>query len=573
MFTSISIKSRLIITFSLLTLLLIIIGGMGIYTSADNVRQIKNLSIKDKAAEADVVRLKYRMEEQRSQLLLALQHDPNLATAKLHDHPISRHLEKIAIAQKKLQEILKRYQPRDAEEKKLMDTWETDTHHFAIDSINQVSAAINANQWEQAATMMEKDVTSVYTKGQEDSRLLAEFLAQRVVLDNAMVESSSTRMTYIMITIIVLASVFAITMGLMIIRSITIPLNQAVELARRVADGDLRASVRVTQHDEIGTLLTALQEMNTNLSHIVGEVRVGTETISSASGQIATGNLDLSNRTEAQAGSLEETASAMEELTSTVRQNADNARQANQLAVSASEVAVKGGDVVSQVVTTMGTINASARKIVDIIGVIEGIAFQTNILALNAAVEAARAGEQGRGFAVVATEVRSLAQRSAAAAKEIKLLIDDSVEKIEIGNKQAGQAGTTMTEVVSSVQRVTDIMTEISAASREQSQGIDEINRAITQMDESTQQNAALVEEAAAAAKSMQDQAGHLEKLVNKFQIDEVRRHPQHAHSPMKTFSNQGPAKPVFKVANTPLPNSHRKLATKVSNDADWEEF
>ena len=324
----------------------------------------------------------------------------------------------------------------------------------------------------------------------------------------------------IVIALLVVGAVMGIVIGTLFVRSITGPLRQAIAITHKIADGDLTAEIDFVAKDGLGRLFAGLRGMNASLVKIVDEVRLGTETIASASGQIAAGNLDLSNRTEAQAGSLEETASAMEELTSTVKQNADNARQANQLAETASEVAVKGGAVVSEVVATMGAINDSARKIADIIGVIDGIAFQTNILALNAAVEAARAGEQGRGFAVVASEVRSLAQRSAAAAKEIKSLIDDSVEKIEVGNKQAGQAGTTMNEVVSSVQRVTDIMSEITAASHEQSMGIEEINRAISQMDETTQQNAALVEEAAAAAKSMQDQAGHLEELVCKFKLN-----------------------------------------------------
>jgi methyl-accepting chemotaxis protein len=263
--------------------------------------------------------------------------------------------------------------------------------------------------------------------------------------------------------------------------------------------------------------------MNDSLKNIVGQVRSGTETIATASSQIATGNQDLSSRTERQAGSLEETASSMEEITATVRENGNNARHANQLAVSASDVAVKGGVVVAQVIDTMGVINASAKKIVDIIGVIDGIAFQTNILALNAAVEAARAGEQGRGFAVVATEVRNLAQRSASAAKEIKTLIGDSVDKVEMGSQLVNQAGTTMTEIVASVKRVTDIMASIASASQEQDNGIEQINQAIAEMDVVTQQNAALVEEAAAAAESLQDQAGSLAQLVSVFKLDRER--------------------------------------------------
>ena len=266
--------------------------------------------------------------------------------------------------------------------------------------------------------------------------------------------------------------------------------------------------------------MQALKDMNASLLDTVRQVRTGTDTIATASSQIAAGNHDLSSRTEMQASSLQQTASSMEELTSTVKQNADNARQANQMAQSASEVAVRGGEVVAHVVNTMGSINTSSKKIVDIISVIDGIAFQTNILALNAAVEAARAGEQGRGFAVVATEVRSLAQRSAAAAKEIKALIDDSVGKVNTGSQLVAQAGSTMEQIVSSIRRVTDIMGEITAASHEQTLGIEQVNQAISQMDGVTQQNAALVEEAAAAAQSLQDQAGSLAQVVSIFKIE-----------------------------------------------------
>ena len=303
----------------------------------------------------------------------------------------------------------------------------------------------------------------------------------------------------------------------------------AATIASCIAAGDLTIEIDLKPGDNT-SLLFAMRGMRDSLANIAGEVRSGTDTIATASSQIVAGNLDLSSRTEQQASSLEETAASMEELTSTVKQNADNARQANQLAVSASSVALKGGSVVSQVVDTMGAINTSSRKIVDIIGVIDGIAFQTNILALNAAVEAARAGEQGRGFAVVAAEVRTLAQRSAAAAKEIKTLIGDSVDKVAQGSQQVAEAGRTMDEIVDSVKRVTDIMAEITAASQEQTQGIEQINQAITQMDQVTQQNAALVEEAAAAAQSLQEQAVSLTEVVSVFKLSDKHNNDTTPH-------------------------------------------
>ncbi|MFL9670157.1 methyl-accepting chemotaxis protein [Variovorax sp. AB1(2024)] len=372
-----------------------------------------------------------------------------------------------------------------------------------------------------------------------------------------------------------------LVLALWIARIVSRPLSEAVKVAQSVAAGDLTSRIEARTTDETGQLLEALKGMNDSLSKIVGEVRMGTDTIATASSQIASGNQDLSSRTEEQASSLEQTAASMEELTSTVKQNADNARQANQLAVSASEVAVKGGSVVSQVVDTMGSINASSKKIVDIIGVIDGIAFQTNILALNAAVEAARAGEQGRGFAVVASEVRSLAQRSAAAAKEIKTLIGDSVEKVEEGSKQVEEAGRTMDEIVGSVKRVTDIMGEITAASQEQTSGIEQINQAITQMDQVTQQNAALVEEASAAAQSLQEQAGSLVQSVSIFKLD------ANALATRTSFTRLTPiprpaaaAKPAPKGPAKALPSRREpggrpapQLAMAGDAKGDWTEF
>jgi methyl-accepting chemotaxis protein len=357
----------------------------------------------------------------------------------------------------------------------------------------------------------------------------------------------------------------------LIVRSVASPLKNSIEIARRIAEGDLTQRIEVTTRDETGQLLQALKDMNESLGGIVGEVRGTTDSISTAAQQIAAGNSDLSQRTEEQASSLEETASSMEELTSTVKQNAENAKQANQLAANASDIAVKGGQAVSEVVQTMFSISASSKKIVDIISVIEGIAFQTNILALNAAVEAARAGEQGRGFAVVAAEVRNLAQRSAAAAKEIKVLIGDSVDKVDTGSRQVDQAGATMSEIVSAVKRVTDIMAEIAAASSEQSSGIEQVNRAIIQMDEVTQQNAALVEEAAAAAEAMQEQAGTLMEAVSIFKLETGKGGTRTTAT--KPIAHRAPAPPRDEKLLSGHPKARKLVEAKEDADGEWKEF
>ncbi len=383
-------------------------------------------------------------------------------------------------------------------------------------------------------------------------------------------EAAGAAQTAIVMGLLVSALVL-LGVSVVFTRAITRPLDAAVRLARAVAEGDLTHRIDVQSKDEIGQLMQALKDMTDNLVTIVSQVRTGTDNVATASNQIATGNLDLSSRTEEQASSLEETASSMEELTSTVKQNAENARQANQLVRSTSDVAVKGGQVVDHVVDTMASIKDSSRKIADIIGVIDGIAFQTNILALNAAVEAARAGEQGRGFAVVAAEVRNLAQRSAGAAKEIKSLIEDSVSQVDAGGKLVDEAGKTMGEIVTSVKRVTDIMSEIAAASQEQSAGIEQINQAITQMDDVTQQNAALVEQAAAAAGSLQEQASSLSQAVSVFKLDGMSYQQQPAHS---SVQNRAPAMlGTSKGTKARSPSAQKKLATTSSSDGEWEEF
>ncbi|WP_413674025.1 methyl-accepting chemotaxis protein [Massilia cellulosiltytica] len=380
-------------------------------------------------------------------------------------------------------------------------------------------------------------------------------------IDNA--SRHSARMIMIVAGVAVL---FGAACAWVLANAIVRPIRQAVDLAEKVAGGDLTQHIDASGTCETGALLRALRNMNDSLVAIVAQVRSGTDTIATASAEISAGNMDLSSRTEQQAGSLGTTASTVEELTGTVRQNADNARQASQLSIAASEIATQGGAVVDQVVQTMGAINDSSKKIVDIISVIDGIAFQTNILALNAAVEAARAGEQGRGFAVVAGEVRTLAQRSAAAAKEIKALIVDSVSKVEDGTKLVDQAGMTMSEVVDSIRKVSDIVAEIASASGEQSTGIEQVNNAIADMDSSTQHNAALVEESAAAATALRDQADKLAEVVALFHID----------SKAMTAPKAAPA-PTPSRAVVPVKTSVRKPAPKAAPKAaateEWETF
>jgi methyl-accepting chemotaxis protein len=396
--------------------------------------------------------------------------------------------------------------------------------------------------------------------------LMASMNKQRIDTERT---TSIRLFTILLVTVVVGAAIMV-----WLVRSITKPLNEAVEIARTVASGDLSMQINITGTDEIGMLLRSLKEMHDSLAEIVGKVRAGTESIALVSKEIAEGNQDLSARTEEQARSLEETAASMEELTTTVKRNGENAGQASKLASDASSVAVRGGEAVAQVIHTMGSINESSKKIVDIIGVIDGIAFQTNILALNAAVEAARAGEQGRGFAVVASEVRNLAQRSAAAAKEIKGLIGDSVDKVETGSRLVGQAGTTMNEVVNSVQRVTSIISEIAVASGEQNAGIDQINSAVSQMDAVTQQNAALVEQAAAAAEALQQQAASLALAVSVFKIHEKHvlatpapRAPIHARAQARPASRAIAAAPGLSVIKRNAPKNVQP------STEEWEEF
>ncbi|HEX2546407.1 MAG TPA: methyl-accepting chemotaxis protein [Ramlibacter sp.] len=431
---------------------------------------------------------------------------------------------------------------------------------------------------EVAAKVITTRIDPLHRKSLDEIQKLVDMeqVATRELL--ARTAESARRMNVLLYLLGALAIAIGVVSSVLITRSITLPLRGAVAIARRVAAGDLSTEVRASSRDETGQLLQALSEMTISLRTLVGEVAEGARTVAQTSAQIAQGNLDLSQRTEEQAGTLEETASSMEELTATVTQNAENARAASELAVDASRVATRGGGVVGEVVSTMTGISESSRRISDIIAVIDGIAFQTNILALNAAVEAARAGEQGRGFAVVAAEVRNLAQRSASAAKEIKGLIVDSVDKVDAGSRLVDAAGRTMEEIVASVKKVSDLVGEIAAASREQSAGIGQVNTAITQMEQVVQQNASLVEEAAASTESMKEQAAGLLQMVSRFKLASGDEAPASPAAPL-AVRRSAPIQPIrvrSSVAKAPavkLASSGGQRHAAGASAAGWNEF
>ena len=577
MFKNMTVKTELIIVLGILMTLMIGIGGMGNYGLKQTNDSFKSV-YEDRAVPlGDLGFILDRMQRTRlNAVMSAYARSPELVKER-QAMSVQRDAEIAQTWQKYMATTLTTEEAALAEN--FTQQWKTFT-----DSREHTMSLAAAGNYDAAIIQVTSDLMPKFDAAHAAMFKLLEL--QRDVASAAYSESQSNYefITMATIAVTILAMAIAVILGSLLLRGIVTPLHEAIAIANAVAHGDLtsRIEARGTVNG-FDRLLNALKEMNDNLVDLVGKVRSSTDQIATASGEIASGNLDLSQRTEEQASSLEETASSMEELTSTVKQNSDNARQANQLAAGASEIAVKGGEVVGQVVQTMSAINDSSKKIVDIISVIDGIAFQTNILALNAAVEAARAGEQGRGFAVVATEVRTLAQRSAAAAKEIKELISDSVAKVEDGTRLVDEAGTTMDEIVTAVKRVTDIMSEISAASHEQSSGIEQVNQAVTQMDEVTQQNAALVEQAAAAAESMNDQAHALTQAVSVFKLAgsgysssmPVKRNNRSAA--VTKLPNRGPAtkKTASDASANKAPAAASAQPRKVASGGgeDWEEF
>jgi methyl-accepting chemotaxis protein-1 (serine sensor receptor) len=525
MLSKLTLRFRLIATLAVFGLLITAIGALGIYGMRSNHAALEQVYSNQLASSIAINNSKNFLNRARFGLDRGVFHPDAPDNAKT----IARAKGFIDDANKSWQTYLA--MPRNGEEAALAKTLETERTRYINDGMLALATAIEQGNSERIEALSMKEMTALYGVFDKASVALDDY---QLTTARHGFEASLALFTTLMWAAglsVVFGLVLAVVSSVILLRAIMRPLEQAIGHFDAMAHGDLSTTVVVDRQDEMGALLKGLASMQEQLSGTVRSVRDSSMSIATASAEIAAGNMNLSGRTEQQASSLEETASSLEELTSTVQHNADNVRQANNVARSASEVAIRGGKLVGDVVETMSAINASSKRIVDIISVIDGIAFQTNILALNAAVEAARAGEQGRGFAVVASEVRNLAQRSAAAAKEIKELIGTSVTNVEAGTALVDSTGTTMNEIVASVKRVSDIMAEILAAGEEQTSGIGQINEAVSLMDQATQQNAALVEEAAAATGALQEQAQALQQMVSVFKVDAQATGQQHGRA------------------------------------------
>ncbi|MBK9443034.1 MAG: Tar ligand binding domain-containing protein [Comamonadaceae bacterium] len=575
------ISTRLTILIGVMGLLLVLIGGMGLYgmTKSDDalddmysgplsqiklIDEIRYLSLRNRLVIANAV---IEQTPERTNLTLT-EAEANIA---------------------KISKLWADYMasPLPSDEAQMAKTYEEKRNRYEQEGVRPALAALRANDYKEAQKVVVEKIRPTFDAARDQSDIMLKFNLDEAKASFTAASSRFHTIQSVSLVSIVLGLLFATLFGVSLVRGITAPLRRAVDVTEAVAQGDLAQPVDAAGSDEISALMRAVTHMQTSLSGVVRHVRQGSESVATASAEIAQGNQDLSARTENQASALEQTAASMEQLSATVKQNADSARQANQLAMSASTVAVQGGEVVAQVVDTMKGINEASRKISDIIQVIDGIAFQTNILALNAAVEAARAGEQGRGFAVVASEVRALAGRSAEAAKEIKVLISASVERVAQGTSLVDQAGTTMNDVVSSIRQVTDIMGQISNASEEQSLGVSQVGEAITQMDQVTQQNAALVEEMAAAANSLKSQAQDLVQTVAVFKLGaedsvglprlptaKVRSlAPKVANFKGSDRRTVGATKGTATRSPSATPAPAKTLTSNATSDADWETF
>ena len=581
---NLTIKMRLIVTLGIVGVLLIAVGVMGVIGMSNANKHLDEMYNHSMVPSTQIASINRLLLRNRLAVAVSLV-TPTPEVIRQQTADIDSNIAEIGKIWDAYTAI-----PMSDENKKLVEKFGEDRKKFVLGALKPTVEMLRAGKIDAAKKNVVDAIRPMFVPVREGIVALGKYhddSAKKSALDSA---QAGALMRNIAIAAILIGLALAGFMGWLLIKAITVPLAAAVALASRVARGELDNNIQVTSNDELGKLMAAMKEMSEKLVTIVTDVRGSSEQVGTASKQISEGNSNLSQRTQEQASALEETASSMEEMTSTVKQNADNTRQANQLVANTRTQAQAGGEVVTKAVAAMAQINTSSKKIADIIGVIDEIAFQTNLLALNAAVEAARAGEQGRGFAVVATEVRNLAQRSATAAKEIKGLINDSVDKVKSGTELVDASGKALSEIVESVKKVDDIVAEIAAASQEQSSGIEQVNKAVMQMDEMTQQNAALVEEAAAASKSMEDQAQHLVDVVGFFKTGASMASapramaPKPAHAvPAKGNGQAAPErKATMRVVSPAKFGLHAKAAPAAASvplkkagngEGEWEEF